>query len=795
MRTSTRMTLAAGWATALGAVPLGAVYDTWRWVWFTWAAIAAVVIAHLLARSLRLPAGLVPLVGAIGLLEYLVIVFAGDRAFLGLLPTGAAMRALRDGVQSGFVDVRELSAPVPATAGLELLTAGSVGLVAIAVDLVAVVLRRPAAAGLALLALYAVPTAVALDGVAWPLFVIAAIGYLVLLMAEGRERLLHWGRPVSSGGAPDDAGEEAPPPLTGQRIGAAALAAAVIVPLFVPGLTTNALSKLGRTGVGDGTGSGSGALSPFAALKGQLLQPEPKELFRIQTTDADLWYVRLKVLERYTGSGWVESSRGVDRPVTGELSPPLGQQTRLLDQPYDATVTVTGNFRDDALPTFFWPRHVGVPAEWGYNSRKAVVVARSQRRGEITYRIDGYEPRPTPEELSTASEVPAEDPVMLTLGTRPNVPRLVHQTVDDVVDGRSGPYQRALALNDYFTDRTNGNGFTYSTTTKTGDSGNALVDFLTKKQGYCEQYAAAMAVMLRLTGIPSRVVLGYTHHTRSTDGVWSIQTNDAHAWVEAYFGSDIGWVPFDPTPLVDGRSVGLPWAPHRTATTSPSTPVSGSSGSAVSGSFPSGRRDPNDIDPTGSGGSSQPGLFTPKAALGSLGLLALIGLLLSPGVGRVLVRRRRLQTAGSADALAAARTAWDEVLASAEDYGVAIPDTETPRRTAARLAGELSLDPPAVAGLQLAALAEERARYAPVAGVEGDLPAAVRAVRRGFRGVLPGSRRWRAALLPRSALRAARTGAAQRAEQASLALNRLIDGPRRALTPRRPVARDARPES
>ena len=69
MRTSTRMTLAAGWATALGAVPLGAVYDTWHWVWFTWAAIGAVVAAHLLARSLRLPAWLVPLAGAAGLLE------------------------------------------------------------------------------------------------------------------------------------------------------------------------------------------------------------------------------------------------------------------------------------------------------------------------------------------------------------------------------------------------------------------------------------------------------------------------------------------------------------------------------------------------------------------------------------------------------------------------------------------------------------------------------------------------------------------------------------------------------
>jgi len=791
MRTSTRMTLAAGWATALGAVPLGAVYDTWHWVWFTWAAIGAVVAAHLLARSLRLPAWLVPLAGAAGLLEYLVVVFASNRAFVGLLPSPGALAALWDGIRSGFGDVHDLAAPVPATRGLVLLTAGSVGLVTIAVDVVAVALRRPAAAGLALLALYAVPTAVASDGVAWPLFVLGATGYLVLLMVEGRDRLLRWGRPVGSRGEPDDAGEEAPPPLTGQRIGAVALAAAVIVPLFVPGLTTNALSRIGRTGVGVGTGTGTGALSPFVALKGQLLQPEPKELFQIQGP-AELWYVRLKVLEKYIPSGWIEEPQRPEQRLDGDLSLPSGQPRSGTEMPYTAQVVVTGSFRDDALPTFFWPQRIqDAPQEWGYDPRTGVVVGGPSRRGGFTYTLNGYEPRPTREELAAAPDLPADNEVMRALGGRPSVPSLVRKRVEEAVAGKNGPYERALALHDYFKPD---NGFTYSTQTKTGDSGSALVDFLTSKQGFCEQYAAAMAVMLRLTGIPSRVVVGYTHRTRSTEGVWSIQTRDAHAWVEAYFGPTIGWVPFDPTPLADGRSVDLPWAPHATAPTSPTPSASGSSGSAGSGNLPSGRRDPNDLDPTGSGGGRQPGLFTPRTALGSLGLLALVALVLWPGVGRVLVRRRRLHTAAGADPPAAACAAWDEVLASAEDYGIAVPDTETPRRTAARLAREY-LDPPAAAGLRLAALAEERARYAPVAGVEGDLPTAVRAVRHGLRATLSGRDQWQAAVLPRSTLRAARAGVAQRAEHASMSLSRLVDGLRRAVVPRRLAARRTHPQS
>jgi len=787
------MTLAAGWATALGAVPLGAVYESWSWLWYTWAALAAVVAAHLLARSLRLPAWLVPAAGLAGLLVYLVVVFAGDRALLGLLPGPEAVQALREGVQSGFADVRELSAPVPVTSGLALLTAGSVGLVAVLVDVMAVVLRRPAAAGLALLALYAVPTAVALDGVSWLLFVIGASGYLVLLMAEGRDRVLRWGRPVGASGNQGDGADDAPLPLTGQRIGAAALAAAVIVPLLVPGLTTNVLSRLGRTGVGDGTGSGGGALNPFATLKGQLTQHEPRELFRVTVDAGDLWYLRLKVLERYTASGWSEKSAQNTQGVQALLSPPDGQRRRMVaERDYVANITVTGEFRDSALPTFFYPSQAhSLGEEWAYDPRTGVLLSGASHRGGFSYRLDGAEPRPTREQLIGA-RAPEDDPVSNNLRQiRAKIPPEVRQTVEDVTRGKNTPYEQALALNDYFTDRTNG--FSYSTQTPVGDNGDALVNFLHKRQGYCEQYAAAMAVMLRVAGIPSRVVLGYTHHDRSPEGVWLVQTNDAHAWVEAYFG-EAGWVPFDPTPLQDGRSIQLPYAPHPTPTTS----AAGPSGSASSGSVSpvrTGPLDPNDIHNSGSGGGNEPGAFSPKAALGSLGVLALVGLVLTPGTGRILVRRRRLRSVRHSDPATAARTAWDEVLACSEDYGVRVPDTETPRRTASRLARELDLDTPAAAGLRLAALAEERARYAPVAGVDGDLAAAVQAVRRGLRATMPRRHRWRPTLLPLSTVRAARAAATERASRASTSLNRLTDTLRRSLVPRRPSTRRPRPGS
>ena len=80
-----------------------------------------------------------------------------------------------------------------------------------------------------------------------------------------------------------------------------------------------------------------------------------------------------------------------------------------------------------------------------------------------------------------------------------------------MIKGKTTPYDQARALNDYFRDGENG--FSYSLSTKAGDSGNDLVDFLTNRTGYCQQYAAAMGIMLRVAGIPARVVLGYTHGT------------------------------------------------------------------------------------------------------------------------------------------------------------------------------------------------------------------------------------------------------------------------------------------
>ncbi len=70
------------------------------------------------------------------------------------------------------------------------------------------------------------------------------------------------------------------------------------------------------------------------------------------------------------------------------------------------------------------------------------------------------------------------------------------------------------------------------------------------RRGYCQHFSGAMALLLRMGGIPARVATGFSPGIldRNT-GDWVVTDLDAHSWVEAYF-PQLGWITFDPTPAV-----------------------------------------------------------------------------------------------------------------------------------------------------------------------------------------------------------------------------------------------------
>jgi hypothetical protein len=107
------------------------------------------------------------------------------------------------------------------------------------------------------------------------------------------------------------------------------------------------------------------------------------------------------------------------------------------------------------------------------------------------------------------------------------------------------PYDYVAAVNHYLQD-----GFTYDETPDPVSPGRAILDgFLFEtKSGYCQHFSAAMALLLRMGGIPARVATGFSPGGFSErKNAWIVRDTDAHSWVEAWF-DEFGWVTIDPTP-------------------------------------------------------------------------------------------------------------------------------------------------------------------------------------------------------------------------------------------------------
>jgi len=107
------------------------------------------------------------------------------------------------------------------------------------------------------------------------------------------------------------------------------------------------------------------------------------------------------------------------------------------------------------------------------------------------------------------------------------------------------PYDYVVAVDRYLQD-----GFRYTEQPDPVSPGRGTLDgFLFEtKSGYCQHFSGAMAILLRMGGIPARVATGFSPGGYSErKSAWIVRDTDAHSWVEVWF-DDYGWVAFDPTP-------------------------------------------------------------------------------------------------------------------------------------------------------------------------------------------------------------------------------------------------------
>lgn len=216
------------------------------------------------------------------------------------------------------------------------------------------------------------------------------------------------------------------------------------------------------------------------------------------------------------------------------------------------------------------PEQLWFPASKVYIGQDDSVISPIGLGKGAIYTVDSSVSQPTANELRTAPS--PNDQVPDQFLQLPKAYNDVRQLARTVTNGDSNEYDVIQSLISWIGANTR-----YSTDIPPLPAGaDAVEEFLFgNRTGYCEQISTALTVMLRTLGIPAREAVGYVPgpYNPITD-LYQVRAEDAHAWVQAYFGG-YGWVSFDPTAVVPdanpspGRTAlhiagrwlaGLPWA-------------------------------------------------------------------------------------------------------------------------------------------------------------------------------------------------------------------------------------------
>jgi Transglutaminase-like enzymes, putative cysteine proteases len=251
---------------------------------------------------------------------------------------------------------------------------------------------------------------------------------------------------------------------------------------------------------------------------------------------ADQLYWRGQVLEKNEGLRWTFDPGRQKRPSESlQVTPPRGG-TPL----WRYTQNISAN-RGGALPLL--DRVVIVDA-WRGGQEIAVLtqgasvltpVGSGALRMEVTSAADSVADPPVPEIGESALGVPEK------IADNPELRALVSKLLPPGISTRDAI--GAVA------DHLRGGGYTY--TMRPGYIADLGMFLLKTRRGFCEHYAAATANLLRLGGVPARIVVGYH------GGEWNpwlhtltVRDSDAHAWVEAWDEAARRWIRFDPTTCV-----------------------------------------------------------------------------------------------------------------------------------------------------------------------------------------------------------------------------------------------------
>lgn len=264
------------------------------------------------------------------------------------------------------------------------------------------------------------------------------------------------------------------------------------------------------------------------------------------------YYWRAVVYDKYTGSGWVNTDEET-LALSANSSPPLPQ----FELRREVTQTVkTFQGGTNLLFAASQPVRTSLPAriELSYvpssgqdpylpAANISIMYSRSRLRKNQVYTVVSSVSRADVESLRSAGSDYPDWVTARYLQLPPTLPDRVRALAEDITKDYDNPFDKVTALESYL--RT----IPYNELIDAPSPGQDGVDYFLFdiRQGYCDYYASALAVMARAVGIPARLASGYTQgEYYSAYDVYRIRELNAHTWVEVYFPR-YGWVEFEPT--------------------------------------------------------------------------------------------------------------------------------------------------------------------------------------------------------------------------------------------------------
>lgn len=279
------------------------------------------------------------------------------------------------------------------------------------------------------------------------------------------------------------------------------------------------------------------------------------EFFEIEGLPKDA-RIRLATMDTFDGVVWAvggpraPGSGYFDRVGTSILPTPPGEKV-------DLRITVekyTGN----------WVPTVGATRVNRFTGRRATELNGAFRFNQTTG--DGaslvplvrgdtieVEARVASDRREAAENKSVDGGAMAALPQLPEMPDELRAVAGSLISGAVTDYDKAAQLEQnfqkgYYSD--GGPGVEAYKRSASGHSIYRMRSFLDQTRspvGNAEQYAAAMALVARMSGLPARVVMGFDVPEEDRAAVTKVLGTHVHAWVEIAF-QDVGWIAFDPTP-------------------------------------------------------------------------------------------------------------------------------------------------------------------------------------------------------------------------------------------------------